>query len=343
MKFQERFKALKIKWLLRRIRHAKKYGKPMPSLNHFAFDQSVYLGYDPSDLDLLQFYREKTPQGKDGFITGFFGVRTRVTSLPQSTHELSGKVLGLPWPNDYLAEAAEWIAMIKAVHEAEDKFTMMELGSGWGPWLIEGAFSARKKGISDIHLLGVEADAAHFKTMEQHFRDNGFDPAQHTLLHGAAGTEDGTALWAIPDDPSEVWGHRPVRKETGADEINAQDDAYRHDTVGERPMQEVQVFDVKKLLRQKPLWNLVHIDIQGWEANVVADAISELDTRVHRLVIGTHSRAIEGRLFEIMHAQGWELEAEKPCQFHYYGQHAELDSMTYVDGVQCWRNPRVTL
>jgi FkbM family methyltransferase len=309
----------------------------MPGISRFSFDQTVFLGYDPIDLDLLHFYRETKNEPKDGFITGFFGVRTRVTSLPQSIRPLSGKVLGIPWPNDYLAEAAEWIAMIKSVHEAETTFNMMELGAGWGPWLIEGAFSARKKGIENIYLVGVEADNSHFRTMEQHFRDNEFNPEDHTLLHGAAGTEDSVANWPVAEDSAEAWGHRPVRSSAADKE---QDMHHLQDTIGKHPMQEIEVFDVKKLLRRKDTWNLLHIDIQGWETDIVADAISEIGERVQRLVIGTHSRRIEAELLEIMHREKWMLEAEKPCLFNYYNHHSNFESMTYVDGFQCWINPR---
>lgn len=338
MTLKDNLQSLKVRWLLLRLRHARKYGKPMPDTAQFAFSQSVYLGYDPADLEMLQAYRDKSRQAKPGYITDFFGVRTRVTTLPQSTHKLAGKVLGLPWPNDYLAESSEWIALIKSVDEARSQFNMMELGAGWGPWIIGGGYVARAKGIKDINLLGVEADKGHFSTMLDHFHDNGFDPADHMLLEGAVGTENGTAQWAVPEDPSEVWGHRPVRDGKDGDA----DRRYRNSTIGVLPMEQVTMFDIKELLGKRDFWNLVHIDIQGWEAEVMVDALADFEARAHRVMIGTHSRKIEAQLLDLLHAANWELEAEKPCQFTYYGHHPDYESMTVIDGFQCWRNPRLT-
>ena len=82
--------------------------------------------------------------------------------------------------------------------------------------------------------------------------------------------------------------------------------------------------------------DLVHMDIQGGEADLVADTIELLTERVGYLVIGTHSRAIEGRLFATLLAAGWKLEVERPAIFAVIGG----EPRTTVDGVQGWRNPR---
>ena len=53
------------------------------------------------------------------------------------------------------------------------------------------------------------------------------------------------------------------------------------------------------------------------------------------MVIGTHSRQIEGRLFDALLGAGWRLEIERPAMIN-------LESGTpvvRVDGVQGWRNP----
>jgi hypothetical protein len=80
--------------------------------------------------------------------------------------------------------------------------------------------------------------------------------------------------------------------------------------------------------------DLLHLDIQGGEADLVESCLSVLDQHVAYLVIGTHSREIEGRLFAILLGSRWRLEIERPAII-------ALDSdrpSTTVDGVQGWRN-----
>ena len=55
------------------------------------------------------------------------------------------------------------------------------------------------------------------------------------------------------------------------------------------------------------------------------------------ILIGTHSREIEGRLFEYLLGAGWLLEMERPALLTL---HAGAPIVT-VDGVQGWRNPRL--
>ena len=52
-----------------------------------------------------------------------------------------------------------------------------------------------------------------------------------------------------------------------------------------------------EVIGSRPRIDLLHLDIQGGEANLVRDCIRSLEAKVTDLVIGTHSRTIEGRLF----------------------------------------------
>jgi hypothetical protein len=65
----------------------------------------------------------------------------------------------------------------------------MEWGAGWAPWLVAGAKAAQHLGIDEWMLYGVEADPAHFKSMRQHFEDNGLLSGKHVLLQAAVGIE----------------------------------------------------------------------------------------------------------------------------------------------------------
>jgi hypothetical protein len=79
--------------------------------------------------------------------------------------------------------------------------------------------------------------------------------------------------------------------------------------------------------------DLLHIDIQGGELDFIQSCLDLLYEKVAYILIGTHSREIEGRLFELLLKPGWLLEIERPAIL-------SLNPMpcVTVDGVQGWRN-----
>jgi hypothetical protein len=60
---------------------------------------------------------------------------------------------------------------------------------------------------------------------------------------------------------------------------------------------------------------------------------------VRYLVVGTHSRKLDGDLLALMYQAGWDLEHEKPVGFTHNKRLQTLERMTSTDGVQVWRNP----
>ena len=61
--------------------------------------------------------------------------------------------------------------------------------------------------------------------------------------------------------------------------------------------------------------DLLHIDIQGGEADFIAGTLPALYKKVAYLVVGTHSRQIEGRVMNTLLDAGWKLEIERPAIF----------------------------
>ena len=82
--------------------------------------------------------------------------------------------------------------------------------------------------------------------------------------------------------------------------------------------------------------DLLHVDIQGGEADLIATSLSVLREKVAYLVVGTHSRQIEGRIIETLLGDSWVMEIERPAIL---ALDARCPTVT-VDGVQGWRNPR---
>ena len=310
--------------------------KHMSVPEHFHLLQH-YPGFGPADLAVFDAFRLPGLQPQPGFIVDFLGVRTRCTSLGTCQRVYDGHVLGIPVPGDYHAEAVEYIGLLKSVLAARDRYAILELGAGWGPWLVAGAAAARHRGLTDIRLVGVEADPTHFEFMQQHLRDNGLDPAAHTLLKAAVGDAPGKARWPVAADAANEWGLRPGRLE--GDTVDARDAGYLGHTL-ERTI-DVEIVDVADVLARQPVWDCVHIDVQGWEMSVCTRGAPLLDARAKFVILGTHSRKLDGDLYDHFHRHGWALEHEKPTRMEYrYGCPA-LEGMNVADGTQVWRNPRL--
>lgn len=272
------------------------------------------------DSTLLAAFPAYDGPGVEGFFIDFIGTRTRCSFLPDAYAGASGIVEGPPGTERYgLHELAEWEGTLRSVLEARDRFVAVELGAGWGPWLVASAMAAARRGIRDVCLAGVEGASSHYAFMLQHFRDNGLDPAVHHLLHAVAGAHDGVARFPKLASPSVNWG---AEASYGVEQLTEQ-------------FEEVSSVSVATLLTRLPPVDLLHCDVQGAEGDVLAAAAEVLAARVRRIVIGTHGRAIEERLMKCFGSGTWTLEHELPCRLVQDGSGA---LQLVADGVQVWRN-----
>lgn len=295
------------------------------------FDIHIYNGYSLADVSLIESFTDPDASAEWGYIVEFTGARTRMAALWNEAKNFHGSVLGLPVPCDFRAETAEWAGVLKSVDSARNKFVAMELGAGHGTWSVGSGVAARLRGIKDIKLYAVEGDAHHFDQMRQHFEDNGFDPTDHTLLNMAVGTHSSTAYWPKVDNSnSDEWGLRP----SSSNEKDYAGRDFEH-------LVEIEVISFAELIRRETRWDLVHMDIQGFEVDICRSCIADLSERVAWIVVGTHSRKIDGDLIELFSSAGWSLENEKPTIFAFTVNPPSLEGMTALDGIQVWKNPRL--
>ncbi len=292
----------------------------------------------PEELSIISEDFTAPAQPEAGFIVDKIGVRTRGTSIWNEAQHLVGTVIAPPLEGDFHGEAVEWIGLLKSVRSAKEKFVAMELGAGWGPWVVGGAVAARNRGIRDSFLLAVEADPGHFQFLRQHFVDNGLNPAQHRLLQAAVGDKAGRARWPRVESQND-WGSRPIpvdgKAKQGGEVISDYMGRQFSDFI------DVEILAINDLLSEQPRWDFVHIDVQGGEAAICQAGLRLLTERVHWMVIGTHSRAIEGSLLSMLAAEGWILENEKPVLFVFRPEAPTQEGMITRDGTQVWRNPRL--
>ena len=298
-----------------------------------------------TDEEVIRSFPRYRGPGTPAFYTDFLGTKTRasfISALPQE----GGGVEDYPLPMNFHATAAEWAGALRAVLAATAEFVVLELGAGWGPWLVALASAAGRRGVERIHLVGVEAARDHCAYMATHFRDNGLDANQHTLLHGVVGVADGFAEFPVLTDPAGVWGAAAVQPDhtkpllfrmarQGYRALRASARALLKGPAGPPATERLPSYSLPTLLRPFETVDLIHVDIQGDEYRVLAAARDVLARKVRRIVVGTHGRDIEQRLLEEMTGRGWALEGEEACQFRQHGTTLSL----FRDGCQVWRNP----
>jgi hypothetical protein len=259
-----------------------------------------------------------------GYLTNFVGVKIDPKFLPEILRGREGQVEPVPIPANWHADIAEWAAALRAVELAERSFTMAELGCGWGCWMNNTGVAARAVGL-EIHLIGVEADEGHIAFAREACAVNGFAPEQVTLHRGIAGSSSGRALFPRQESAGEQWGLKPV--------FGASPDEYAK-ALASGHFDELPVIGLGDLIGDRRQLDLLHIDIQGGEADLIESSRRVLDERVAYLLVGTHSREIEGRLMSSLLGTNWLLEIERPAIFVL----GPAGPTTTVDGVQGWRN-----
>jgi FkbM family methyltransferase len=219
-----------------------------------------------------------------------------------------------PPPAD--AELFEWIDLLEAVTGAAGRFTMLELGAGYGRWTVNAAAALRSYGELPHSLIAVEAEPTHFRWLELHCRDNDVDA---TLIRAAVAPERGSVEFAVGDAAS--WYGQAIADGTWSPSA----------------VERVEAVTLAELLEPLEHVDLIHCDIQGTEAAVFEAAARVVDAKVCRVHVGTHGADVEQRLRRAFGSLAWKNVNDYAC-----GSSAETPwgTMTFQDGVQTWLNPR---
>lgn len=279
--------------------------------------------FDPQEV--VRRHAASNVQATPKYLTNYLGVRIDPKFFPSLLEGRAGKLEGIPIPANWHADVAEWGAALRAVDLAQDSFTVVELGCGWGCWMNNTGVAARRAGLN-VHLIGVEGDAKHFQFAVEAWRVNGFASHEVTLHHGIAGASNGIALFPRQQQAEDHWGLQPI--------LGATEEQRQH-AMTSGSYDELPVIPLAELAPSRV--DLLHLDIQGGETELLAGCLDVLNANVAYVVVGTHSRQIEGRIMDTLLAAEWKLEIERPAIL---SVHAGVPQVT-VDGVQGWRNPRL--
>ncbi len=229
------------------------------------------------------------------------------------------------WPPGVDEEFPEWLDLLEAVRDAGETFTMVELGAGFGRWIARAGVACRRRGVRDVQLVGVEAEAAHFDMMRQHLGDNGLLGPGTTLRCAAVDVEPGRVPFHM--GRSAEWYGQAIARGHSAGPSAAYPDAW---------IEEVEAISLEQVLGDLEHVNLLDLDVQGVEAEVLGSVRGLLDRKVGRVHIGTHSTAIEAELRELYNALGWRCRHDYACGETLATPWGEV---SFGDGVQSWINP----
>jgi hypothetical protein len=281
--------------------------------------------FDPVQIVLAHENRERT--ALSGHRVNYLGVAVNVTRFVPEL-KLENIVEGPPIPGNWHTDLAEMGAVLRAVDLAADSFAMIELGCGWGCWMSISAIVARLAGKT-AHVTGVEGDEGHLDFAREAMATNDIAPSQYNLFHGVAATRTGRAFFPLQERAGIHWGLEPIF-------ARSPDELERLRGSGEHS--ELVTVSIEEVIGDRPRIDLLHIDIQGGETSLIRDSLDVLNRKVAYIVVGTHSRAIDGQIIDFLSRDGgWMLEIERPCIFSIEGG----TLLTRIDGVQGWRNARM--
>jgi len=296
----------------------------MPHPGHTQHE-ALYHYYCEFDApDLLAHYAVANLTGTPGTLTNFIGVRVPVDVFPPILKERDGLVEGMPDPGNWHADIAEWAAALFAVDQSQESFRIVELGCGWGCWLTITGVAARHRDLK-VDLIGIEGDHNHLNNAHATLKANGFSEEDYKLIHGVAGASRGTAIFPEPAAGEAGWGGKAIFNADAETLVKAQADPL---------VQVLECYPLSELARDGAI-DLLHIDIQGAETDFVEGNLADMDKYVRRVLIGTHSRVIEGRLQALFLQAGWRMEMDRPA----IAPLAKGEPVIHIDGVQMWSNP----
>jgi FkbM family methyltransferase len=243
----------------------------------------------------------------------------------------------------------EWIDLLESVVAASGSYTMLDLGAGFGKWAVRAAYAARQYNPKlRCHVIAVEAEPTVYGWMRKHFRHNGIKPRWHTLLHAAVADEPGEVEFCIGgprggpyDRPPSAWYGQFLTKGNAAFGESRADGKYcgfkvRLHTSGWRSIR-IPGVSLGSLLEKLQRVDLIDLDIEGQELASLTSVAAELDAKVKRLHIGTHSTEIEAGLRRLLAAHGWQCHADYALSST---SETPWGPVSFENGVQSWVNPR---
>jgi FkbM family methyltransferase len=261
--------------------------------------------------EVFEGFRRWAGQVPSGFDADFLGSRYQTAYFKLFTPQPNARYVALPYP-PVDEEYFEWIDLLETVTSARGRFTMLELGAGFGRWTARGAAAAEQRNLP-YSLIAVEAEPTHFEWLKQNLEDNGVRLADCRLIHAAVTGKDGKIGFCV-GDPAGNYGQ----------------------AIGGTT--EVEAVSLGTLLHPLDRVDLIDMDVQGAELEILSVATEPLSQKVKRVHVETHSEELHTSILSLFRALGW-----KP-HFLYMFNTADKTPwgrINFQGGIQSWLNPRL--
>jgi FkbM family methyltransferase len=213
----------------------------------------------------------------------------------------SGEVIkpGYPQPSEW---TVDWIACLLSAKLAGDRFNVIELGAGYGQWMVTSILAYKALNPDcPAHGMAVEAEKTHYEWLQSHVKKNlgSYDDVRTDLLFAAVGY-DGVALFPTVAEPAQNYGA-----------------AYQSPGSGER-MQETECLSMRAIDARfsEATVDLIHVDIQGAEADLIANpGFEEALAKTRFALFGTHrSNDLHHEVKKRLEVAGMHILIEWPRQ-----------------------------
>jgi FkbM family methyltransferase len=272
------------------------------------------------DYPTFRHFNFLEPHTDGSFQIDCLGAKARSYYMPASWFNIGAQ----PTKNELLFE---WIDILDAVASAGDRVTVVDLGAGYGRWLVIAALAAKQLGRTS-HVVGVEAESVHYKWMLQHLADNGIPPSDYTAIQDPV-SDRGKEVSFVQGHPDEWYGQSILEKTDSA--------------FGEWPnakITKLHAISALSVIRRYPLIDALHMDIQGEELRVVPSIMKFATLHVRRIHVETHTPEIDEALPAFFWEHGWTPRFQFPCDRKAVA--TPFGSIDFQGGVQSWENPRST-
>lgn len=250
----------------------------------------------------------------------------------------------------------EWLDVFEAVRAARDSFTMVELGAGYAARTVNADAALRKFNSLPARFVVVEADETHFGWAKDHFLRNGIAPDAHwflnTLVSGSTTPQmfvsaAGRYCNTIPGAGAIETIHK-LLSDAGilnqammdlmtTGRIEAQFDLHDNHYNASVCAAFRSSLDLNTILQPLGFVDYLDVDIQFAEREVIPASVWQLNDKVRRLHIGTHSQEIHEELEELLLGHGWQPVFSFLPDHRYTTPYGEFSTS---DGILTFVNPR---
>ena len=303
-----------------------------------------------AEIGALQF---AAPYVDKRFVHDWLGGRTRRSFISGAMDQLAKhgfSALTEGFAPSFSEDFYDWIDLLESVADGEDPYVFVELGAGFGRWAVHAANLCRAVGRPVGGLTACEAEPKHFRWMLTHLRDNDIDPGNHRLIEAVVAGSRGTVPFYVGAASS--WYGQSIaqnvidyqsRPRVGVGSL------LRRLLSREKVMERVEMIPavvMEDVLKDLPTVHFMHVDIQGAEFDVLEHSMDLLGRCVKRIHVATHEPATEatrGRDMDRLVGDLFRAHSWRPRLAIRSGETTKVHgrSITFVDGVQVWSNPRM--